>query len=222
MLENKNKFGFTLSELITALGIIGILAAMSVPALFENIHKRTAVAQLKSMIGNVQNLANVQIATKVAKELDLTDFSNPSTLFNDKYFIHTKKCSSSTALTECWEIPSGTTKYKAINGTAFSPVAMESVVLKSGAILGYRLYTGTISNTNEKIYGQFLFDVNGVDKPNIVGRDLFAFYITRSGRIYGSTAGQDFDAKNSCKNGGIYSPNYCTNAIIHDNWQMNY
>ena len=153
---------------------------MSVPALFENIHKRTAVAQLKSIVGEVQQVAQNQMALKGTKDLSLTDFSSPDKLFNDKNFMIVKKCSASTALADCWNV-SSTKKYKNIEGKDHAnPDATVTVILKNGAILGYKAkvkynYTGLTENN----YGVFYVDVNGQDKPNVVGRDRFAFVISQ-------------------------------------------
>lgn len=50
---NKNKryitFGFTLAEVLITLGIIGVVAALTIPALISNYRSKVAVTQLKKM-----------------------------------------------------------------------------------------------------------------------------------------------------------------------------
>lgn len=222
MLKNKKSIGFTLSELITAMGIIGILAGMTIPAVIENLHKRSYCAQLKSIIGEIQQLASVQMATKGTKDLSLTDFSNAKKLFSDKNFVITKKCSSADALAECWNV-STTKKYKYIGGGNHkNPPALTTIVLKSGAIISYKPNTDTMTTfagTNDTGYGTFYVDLNGQDKPNIVGRDRFGFYLSRQGHIYGSlTPGSSTVA--GCKSStGQFD---CTDLVITSGWEMDY
>ena len=46
-LHNKKKSAFTLAEVLITLGIIGIVAAMTLPALIQNYQKKQTVSQLK-------------------------------------------------------------------------------------------------------------------------------------------------------------------------------
>ena len=45
----KNKKGFTLAEVLITLGIIGIVAAMTMPALIANHQKQVAATAVKKM-----------------------------------------------------------------------------------------------------------------------------------------------------------------------------
>ena len=46
-----NKKAFTLTELLIALGIIGAIAAMSIPSTINKIHNDTLATSLKVMLG---------------------------------------------------------------------------------------------------------------------------------------------------------------------------
>ena len=59
--NNKSLFGFTLTELLIALTIIGVIAGLTIPSLMENIQKRLLITQLKSSIGAIQQLTNNQM-----------------------------------------------------------------------------------------------------------------------------------------------------------------
>lgn len=43
----KNKVGFTLAEILITIGIIGVIAAMTIPALTTSIQKKMTVAKLQ-------------------------------------------------------------------------------------------------------------------------------------------------------------------------------
>ena len=44
----KNKKAFTLTELLLALAVVGAVAALSIPALLENINRKVLASQLKN------------------------------------------------------------------------------------------------------------------------------------------------------------------------------
>lgn len=50
MAHHKTKKAFTLAEVLITLGIIGIVAAMTIPALIANYQERVIVSQLKKYI----------------------------------------------------------------------------------------------------------------------------------------------------------------------------
>ena len=44
------RFGFTLAEVLITLGIIGVVAAMTMPTLIANYHKKVYVNQLRTNV----------------------------------------------------------------------------------------------------------------------------------------------------------------------------
>ena len=61
------KQAFTLTELLIALGIIGAIAAISIPSLMTSINNRILTNQLKSTVGAIQQLMNDEMVTKNTK-----------------------------------------------------------------------------------------------------------------------------------------------------------
>lgn len=66
--------------------------------------------------------------------------------------------------------------------------------------------------------GTFIVDVNGIEGPNVIGRDMFEFTISNFGRLSESTASLD-TLKTNCKNGTASS---CFNYLTANNWKMDY
>ncbi|MDE6139129.1 MAG: hypothetical protein K2F57_06630, partial [Candidatus Gastranaerophilales bacterium] len=96
-----------------------------------------------------------------------------------------------------------------------------SMQLKNGATIVMYFANGTAGAVlwtliNKKMYAAFVIDINGASKPNIVGRDIFAF-----GLKAGSTSIVPYmdDTSDCNKNGAGLS---CSRKIIQDEWKMNY
>lgn len=228
----KSNKAFTLTELLIALGIIGAIAAMSIPSLMSSINNRILTNQLKSMVGSLQQLASDQLITQKTKDLSGTDFNDPEALISDGYFAVSKVCSSTAAAQDCWKT-SGTSaiKYRNITSKTATDVNgpnYKSAILKNGAVIGYKKpgLVLTTAGATDVILGEFCFDVNGNDYPNIVGRDYFCVNVTKKGKIVDtlSTSVSTNSKITSCTGNTdkSKSPSYCYGAIVESGWQMPY
>ena len=228
------KKGFTLTELLLALAIVGVVAMLTVPVLVSNISKKTFVNQLKNMVANIEQVAQDELITHRTRDLTNTDFANPDKLLSDTHFHIVRKCTSEAdSLANCWKTTStGDDKvtYKKLNGTAYPEYMAgglghgKTVILKNGVIMNFNL--GTEAEQAQRggtIAGYMYIDVNGNDKPNVAGRDAFLLWITKDGRVVGSAyvKEQTFslsELKTKC-NSDIY---YCYDALLNNSWVMDY
>lgn len=93
--------------------------------------------------------------------------------------------------------------------------------LKSGATIVVYFANGTSGAVlwpliNKKMYAAFMIDINGSSKPNIIGRDIFAF-----GLKGGSSSIVPYmDDTSDCNKLGAGLS--CSRKIIEDDWKMNY
>ena len=55
MIFNKRKYAFTLAEVLITLGIIGVVAALTMPALIGHYKKVQTIAQLKKYTARYSN-----------------------------------------------------------------------------------------------------------------------------------------------------------------------
>jgi len=219
------KKGFTLTELLMALTIVGVLAVLTVPILVNNFQNRLFATQIKNFSAEIEQFAQDQLITHKTRDLMDTDFGEPSKLLTDGHFSIVKICTKDNSLKDCWKTAAtGKDKvtYKKLNGTVknISEKGL-TVVLKNGIMFRYIVPTSSSSKTK---YRDFLVDVNGNDKPNIVGRDLFQFYIDSKGHItnypLGSSNYKYSDKVKNCKtSSSIY---YCFSALVDNNWKMDY
>lgn len=219
--------GFTLSELLMALTIVGVIAVLTVPVMMNNIHNKMFATQVKNMAAIIEQLAQDQLIVHRTRDLSDTDFADAAKLLSDNHFAISKNCSPDKALNECWKTGvSGSNKvnYKKLDGSAMGNfTASRTVILRNGVILKYN----TESNDGKTV-GFFMFDINGNDKPNMLGRDLFGFYVTPKGRIVDCSELSNDDVSlaekiNKCKaNSSPKGTGWCYGAVVDSGWKMDY
>lgn len=223
-----NKKGFTLSEVLITLGVIGIVAVLTIPGVMKNYQNRLYTAQLEKIYAQIsdatQSIMNDQhvdnfsetTAVRMPAILDSAGNCNGGMCdFLNKYFKTVKKnCRNNTA-EACLSTKSGV--YKTIGGTTISaPASGYFVQTITGAAIGARLTTGTPRKL------QLIVDINGLAEPNTIGRDVFSIEVRENGTLTDVD-----DAKGDiCTKGGtalMYTaPQGCLNRIIEDGWKMEY
>lgn len=241
--NNKSLFGFTITELLIALTIIGTIAGLTIPSIMENLQKKLLVTKLKSDIAAIQQLANNQKIYYKTKDLLETEFNDPVKLLQEKNLPIVRFCSKAE---DCWTKDSNgkTVTYRRLSNMsdANSRIIGEnadtgkSVILKNGTILTYTANTDGAKNLTtdypeinnmdgDKVIGMFRLDVNGIDKPNIVGRDVFWFLITKKGKIvdFYTATNSTYDestAITQCKSADTITA--CASVIMMNNWSVPY
>ena len=175
------------------------------------------------MVATIEQLAQDEMIAKRTRDLFDTDFDSTLHLLTDKHFAIAKTCANETdAKLNCWKTTAtGKDKvtYKNLDKRTANPNVTKSVVLKNGVLLNYR--RSTVYN-GDKI-GAFYMDINGNEKPNIGGRDLFLFYIDSKGHIhdisihYSETYTLEQKTA-SCKTNYMW----CFGALADNGWKMDY
>lgn len=168
--DNSHKIAFTLAEVLITLGIIGVVAAMTLPNLIVNFQKKQTAAQLKTAYSllNQAYLASLLDNGEV-ENWDWDKLEVPGYDFGTKYIIPYLK-SSSKAPNYMWYTPNGNyTNYNQSLG----------YTLSNGMILrfwGLNFVNGTSGNYY-KTHLMMFVDINGTKKPNKLGKDVFVFSI---------------------------------------------
>lgn len=168
--------GFTLSEVLIVLGIIGIIASMTMPTLITNYQKMQVAVQLKKGYSELFQAIKVSESNYGTIETwDFTNYASPAERAEDfakNYLLPNiktlKTCFPSS--NECWsgEVYSIDNKKQSYLSNTYS--GHYSFVSSSGYSVYYWLHaTGT--------GGWFFIDINGLKKPNRIGRDVFPFTI---------------------------------------------
>ena len=66
------KCAFTLAEVLITLGIIGVVAAMTIPTLVANYQKKVLVSQLQKTVATISNAAKLLMAQEQTFNLNQT------------------------------------------------------------------------------------------------------------------------------------------------------
>ena len=215
MLKKSFKMGFTLAEILVTIGIIGVVAAVSMPSLIANVQKNTYVTQFHKAYSDISNVMVKYMSDEKVESLKEAGLSNNSfsTFFNN-YFNVVKKCDN---FTDCFS-----DSYTYLDGAqlSLSGTGYYSVLLESGAAIGLK------STSTPSLPYVLIIDVNGQKAPNRVARDLFAIYLTPDGKFYKNSAAHECGASfDKCRGGTgnyITCSRNCFAKIIKDNWEMNY
>lgn len=231
------KKSFTLAEVLITLGIIGIVAAMTLPTIIAERQKTETVVSLKKMYSVINNA----VAMAVKDYGDMNDWDvnfidnsvfwdeNTRINFLEKYFVPylqvSEVCSKQkNNMKACWKNSSNANgEFHNIQGTqAFLLIAI--IVLKDGSSFGV---TSTGGNT------YLVADINGFKKPNRLGYDQFAFeLVPRRNAVEFNNYKKSradlinpakFDANGgSCVNGSLrYDGIACGALIQKDGWAIN-
>lgn len=220
--------GFTLAEVLVTLGIIGVVSAMTVPTLVQNYQRKSYVTQLHKVYNELgqaaeryktdNNYVSLKESRIVGNKEELNKFvktyfkivkdcgGSYSSCFADSYeWIDSSQDKISTDTHECWStvvLASGAAL--CVDSGKFEANQADKDMNGDGQI-----------DENDKIYNGGVqgdaaitieIDINGLQGPNIVGRDLFAVNILSDGTVVGNPGSH-----------GGYSV-----KIIEDGWEMNY
>ncbi len=218
--------GFTLSEVLITLVIIGVIAAITVPLIVTNYQKQQTVSKLKKVYSTISNAVNLSSLQNGSSSDNWANDSDYSALeyFNTylkPYMQILKTCKNNV---ECGYTSS--TPWSYLSGTVYdwhlSEVAStrKFFYLSDGVFVAIK--TGYLdAASGEAVYSNIVFfiDVNGTKGPNKFGRDVFVLQDTESKGILPNGAGySQTDINNNCKSGG--SGTYCFQKIVNDSWEI--
>lgn len=198
------KKGFTLAEVLITLSIIGVVAALTIPALMRNYQEsmwKTAFKKNYAVISQaVMMVMNDHGGTLENLYPSCGNDYCTSNAFGDelaKYLTYTKQCLTGTTITSgCWY----STGINYLNDTGTLDTwryqSGGAFVLKNGAIVSY-IYdsndqsctTGTSYTCGDAGQNWFVFDVNGSNGPNTLGKDVYFAYMTKTGLKPGGITG---------------------------------
>ena len=169
------KGAFTLAEVLITLGIIGVVAAMTMPSLIQNYQEKATVTKLKKCYSLVSQ-AYVSILNDEggSDTLQAGDDLEMMEKFG-KYLKYQKTCGRNKG---CF--PNVT--YKSVTGNGYSKWEDDTTdrsraILTDGTLIMFNKSAMWGRNEGNYLYAQIYVDINGFKGPNQLGRDFFYFYI---------------------------------------------
>ena len=224
------KKGYTLAEVLITLGVIGVVAAVTLPTLIQNHQKQQTVSKLKkayTVLSQAYKMSTIDNGD--FENWDLENYTN-SNDFVEKFFkpylktiktcntpnecnytknIYGRKCGSSyCSVWGCLEGKCVSKWYK--NG-------ITSLVLSDGTYIFFETidsYGNPVTTSYRSVY----IDTNGPKGPNTYGKDFFSFEINKNGLF---SKGYDLSTQelnSNCSLNGLRSR--CASKIIRDGWQI--
>ena len=190
----KTKAAFTLAEVLITLGIIGVVAAMTLPSLIQNYQKKALATQTQKFYSMMSQAVKQYMADYGVDDLRNTPLANDNYEVNDspeaiasirdfatKYLKVVKECNPSdendnncfAPVYRLWDnsIPDGENTYNFTTKAAWNE--RRDYVLADGSVI----IIGYISPI------ELFVDVNGKKGPNRVGYDLWSMDIFYDGVI---------------------------------------
>lgn len=222
-LEFNVRLAFTLAEVLITLGIIGIVAAVTIPTLMTNINQ--------NVFNTAQDLAikKIRAATDQMRTDDLIGAYDTNDHFVDqfqKYIKIVKRCDSSN-LSDCFELTFKTASGQDVNlsdlhtGADFGHSTYTSQLVGIGLINGTSVILAfnpdcpSVAPSDNTIDTttclSIIYDTNGSGKPNQIGKDVNLLNTTLSVCEGTKVAGL------------CVAPNDATFSYINENpWSDNY
>ena len=232
--QKSRKAAFTMAEVLITVGIIGIVAAMTLPSLIGNYQKKVTATRLKrtyTVIAQTIERSKVDYGDVSGWRLD--EIAGTGQAARDEiseYFT-----------SQFWEpwVPKiqgafyGSAKefgYEITKGLIPDNTKIKWYVLNDGTVVGIwiMVYIDENGNGTQLSSVGYWVDTNGLKKPNLFGQDIFVFQLNPvTGNIIDNSENLTRDELiEKCKaiRNGKYNTNYyyCVVLIAEDGWEFKY
>ena len=236
------KKAFTLAEVLITIGLLGVIATITLPSLSNNVSATQLAAALKTTQATISDKLDAGMALEDAQTVrDLKAFATPNDLTSiykglSKYLrldpvdgAHTVYSMKDGSKVKEWPQAS----IRQLNTKAF--IYLEDYANEEttdGALL-IKQKGGNVIRKSAKVF----IDVNGYVKPNRFGYDVYEYYLAQDGRLYPvggadvslfKTAGESettaaWDSSNTDYNCDWNSVGYgCAGRIEDEGWKITY
>lgn len=217
MIQIEYKKGFTMAEVLITMGILGVVAAMTFPALIEGYKKKETVAKLQK----AYTILNQAFYRSQADNGDYRDWLRGVDIGLEKfydiywypYFQITIVCDT---YKKCgykeqrpWKRPDSAKVQPVFTDANFRVPFITSDNILYSISIAY----GSADNASNLIF----VDINASRLPNLLGNDVFVFVTTENNVImplgYDKT---QTEVLSDCKTTG----EFCAAKIMQNGWQI--
>ena len=219
--DGKRKIAFTLAEVLITLGIIGVVAALTLPSVIQNYREQQTVAKLKkiySILNQAMISAVNEYGTLDTWGLRDGDASEGAKLLQDRIFVPNLKI-----INYCEKLNScvGGKPYKYITGTEHISYngngGYRRLILSDGTTLIYHVSSEDCNSDIPHAWtgcASINVDVDGYYKgPNTFGKDTFSFNVMKNRIVPYGTQTDTPDFQISCNRKNTYGL-ACTAWVI--------
>jgi len=219
LLKDIRHRAFTLAEVLVTLGIIGVVAAMTIPSMINKTHNKELHAQYKKVYAELNQISQLFMKDN---GLSATDFCQT---YGTPDFVKTQLPKYFKGVTLIDDTSHGSTDdegNKKSNAYPMYTLNGTKITLGTCDDLGFRTESGgrVFSFVGDAIKDEeqgpvVCVDINGQKRPNKWGYDIFIFRFTRNGYVLpmgqeyngaeenygysGDRASSNFFIKNQCK-----------------------
>ncbi len=233
-LVSSKKTAFTLAEVLITLGIIGIVAAMTIPTLISNYQKKITVSKLQKAHSTLSNMTKLLYADGVYNVFSGTVSSERTEQFFNSYVLPYFKspvvykdrvCPYTGTTEDCF--PFKYPNNDVVNSNVKTIWNYGRIYFttsdKTSYFMSIMNYVNPDAPDADRVYKTsptVWVDLNGTDGPNTVGKDVFYFKTDFStGMVYSNCASKNYEYINrECSRDG--QGLCCAAKIMLDGWKI--
>ena len=234
MPPTKAKFAFTLAETLITLGIIGVVAAMTIPTLISKYQKHIVEANLQESYSIIQQVMKYTEYDDVSFDVKIPDSLDGMKLWSETFLEpHLKYSKICYDTAGCWQTKAPTKNLKgSVVGWNRTGIGVgngiitikltngANLCLDGFAKLDMKRWFGTdiTDSTSLVVY----IDANGDSGPNIIGKDIYIVAYTPNGLVPAGFSESNETVKENCsktstaQNAGYY----CINLVKANGWKI--
>lgn len=213
---NFKKLAFTLAEVLIVLGIIGIIAEMTIPGLVLNAQNKANHAMFKKIYAQLNGVFDTIRYENGGTFIGLSSDYNILRQAFSVYFKRLNECTFTNTRNICWHDYNVIKDYKGTiildNDNPYSDVHdadIQTFVIADSILLQTFFDDSTnglqcnVNFGNLKYCGWMRVDINGFSKPNTIGKDIYYMLILRDRIVPMGMAGSGrYEASTTCITGG--------------------
>ena len=224
--DTPHRVAFTLAEVLITLGIIGVVAAMTLPTLIQNHQKQQMLTALKKAYTSMSQA--IDRAKVDHEDVDTWDYNLPVADFVNTYFIPylnvAENCGVSESDNNCKIV------YKHMNGAdGYSNDIYNCILTTDG--MQYCIKNSPASEGYPKSI-LIRVDINGKKNPNVGGKDVFHMRlwtntkklsfegISANSGLISNCASLKNSASNGCNKTATAAGHMCGAYIFCNGWNI--
>ena len=216
-MEQKIKSGFTLAEVLITLGIIGVVAAMTLPSVIADYRKKEIITRIKKF----DSMMSQAVLLSEAQNGDAKYWEKVNTIFEDEEgnAVYDNTAGPDATYNFITKYIAPYIKYYRIEKSVIQPNA------PGEKMVAIYFSDGSIAYAKNGSCIDFRFDVNGLKNPNKAGFDIFnfalcpwnpSFYFGNVNRKWGTLCDKSRNDRNA-----LIRAKTCASRILElDNWEF--